>query len=136
MRRAGGKFLVGRGEGRGTRWISDREIIERDVRYGGHHFKSLPVVLGRAEGVYCWDTEGRRYTDLLAGFATVSQGHSHPRLLEAMRDQLGKIAHTSRAFYTEPHGELAEYLTRLTGYERFIPMNTGESLPTRRRLQR
>ncbi|XP_011497407.1 PREDICTED: ornithine aminotransferase, mitochondrial-like [Ceratosolen solmsi marchali] len=125
MRHLDRRLLISQGEKLRSRWLSSRKIIERDERLGGHHFKSLPVVLRRAEGVYCWDTEGKRYIDLLAGFATVSQGHSHPRLVEAMRDQVAKLAHTSRAFYTEPHGELAEYLTAITGYERFLPMNTG-----------
>ncbi|XP_058799345.1 ornithine aminotransferase, mitochondrial-like [Phymastichus coffea] len=102
-----------------------REVIERDERRGGHHFRTLPVVLARAEGVHCWDLEGRRYVDLLSGFATVSQGHSHPRLVAAMREQCGRLAHTSRAFYSEPQGELGELLSRVTGYDRFLPMNTG-----------
>lgn len=111
---------------KGGRSLSTQEIIERDEKYGGHHFKTLPVVLERGEGVYCWDKDGKRYIDLLAGFATMSQGHSHPRLVEAMRDQVGKIAHTSRAFYTEHQGALGDYLSKLTGYDRFLPMNTGE----------
>lgn len=107
------------------RTLSSQEIINRDDKYGGRHFKTLPVVLTRGEGVHCWDKDGKRYIDLLSGFATMSQGHSHPRLVEVMRDQVGKLAHTSRAFYTEPHGELGEYLSRITGYDRFLPMNTG-----------
>lgn len=107
------------------RCLSSGELIERDDRYGGRHFKPLPVVLARGEGVYVWDVEGRRYLDFLAGFFTVSHGHSHPRLVKVMRDQVGKLAHTSRAFYSEPHGELAEYLSKLLGWEKFLPMNTG-----------
>ncbi|KAJ8681934.1 hypothetical protein QAD02_017726 [Eretmocerus hayati] len=107
------------------RQLSTQEVIERDDKYGGRHFKTLPVVLVRGEGVHCWDIEGKKYVDLLGGFATMSQGHSHPRLVQVMRDQVGKLQHTSRAFYTEPHGELGEYLCKLTGYDRFLPMNTG-----------
>lgn len=110
------------------RFLSSKELIERDSKYGGRHFKPLPVVLARGEGVYLWDVEGKRYLDFLAGFATVNQGHSHPRLVKVMREQAGKLAHTSRAFYSEPHGELAEYLTKLLGWEKFLPMNTGKSL--------
>nr|XP_003705904.2 PREDICTED: ornithine aminotransferase, mitochondrial [Megachile rotundata] len=107
------------------RSLSSQELIERDKKYGGRHFEPLPVVLTRGEGVHVWDVEGKRYLDFLAGFSTVSQGHSHPRLVKVMREQVGKLSHTSRAFYSEPHGELAEYLTKLLGWDKFLPMNTG-----------
>nr|XP_031842770.1 ornithine aminotransferase, mitochondrial-like [Nomia melanderi] len=107
------------------RFLSSQELIERDNKYGGRHFKPLPVVLARGDGVHLWDTDGKRYLDFLAGFSTVNQGHCHPRLVKVMREQAGKLAHTSRAFYSEPHGELAEYLTRLLGWDKFLPMNTG-----------
>lgn len=107
------------------RFLSSQQVIDRDNKYGGIHFKQLPVVLSRGEGVYLWDIDGKRYLDFLAGFSTVNQGHSHPRLVKVMREQAGKLAHTSRAFYSEPHGELGEYLTKLLGWDRFLPMNTG-----------
>ncbi|KAG7200472.1 hypothetical protein KM043_001038 [Ampulex compressa] len=113
------------GSGGVRRLLSSQEIIKRDDTYGGRHFKSLPVVLTKGEGVYLWDSDGKRYLDFLAGFSTVNQGHCHPRLVKVMREQAGKLAHTSRAFYTEPHGELGEYLCKLLGWDRFLPMNTG-----------
>lgn len=108
------------------RLLSAQDIIDRDDRYGGRHFKPLPVVLSRGEGVFLWDVDGKKYIDFLAGFATVNHGHCHPRLVKTMRDQAGKLAHTSRAYYSEPLGALAEYLTNLLGWDRFVPMNTGE----------
>lgn len=105
-----------------------QEIIRRDDQYGGHHFKPLPVVLDKGEGANLWDIDGKRYIDFLAGFSTCNQGHCHPRLVKVMRDQCGKLHHTSRAYYTEMHGELAEYLTRLFKFDRFIPMNTGNKI--------
>ncbi|KAF7378922.1 hypothetical protein HZH66_015156 [Vespula vulgaris] len=108
------------------RCLSTQEIIERDDKYAARHFKPLPdVVLTKGEGVFLWDKDGKRYLDFLAGFSTINQGHSHPRLVKVMKEQAEKLAHTARAFYTEPHGELGEYLTKLIGYDRFIPMNTG-----------
>lgn len=101
------------------------EIIKRDDTYGGHHFKPLPVVLEKGHGVYLWDTDGKKYIDFLAGFATCNQGHCHPRLVKVMQSQCAKLHHTSRAYYTSLHGELAEYITRLLNFDRFIPMNTG-----------
>ena len=108
------------------RYLSVQEIIDRDQRYGGQHFKPLPVVLEKGEGTFLWDVQGKRYIDFISGFATVNQGHCHPRLVKVMREQTGKLTHSSRAFFTEPHGELAEYLTKLLGWDRFLPMNTGE----------
>lgn len=110
------------------RFLSFQQIIDRDDKHGGTHFKPLPVVLTRGEGVYLWDIDGKRYLDFLAGFSTVNQGHCHPRLVKVMRDQAGKLTHTSRAFYSEPHGELGEYLTKLLKWDRFLPMNTGVQL--------
>ncbi|XP_076759367.1 ornithine aminotransferase, mitochondrial [Xylocopa sonorina] len=107
------------------RLLSSQELIERDNKYGGRHFMPLPVVLARGEGVHVWDVEGKRYLDFLAGFSTVNQGHCHPRLIKVMKEQATKIAHTSRAFYSEPHGELGEYLTKLFKWDKFLPMNTG-----------
>lgn len=110
------------------RCLSTQEIIERDDKYAARHFKPLPdVVLTKGEGVFLWDKDGKRYLDFLAGFSTINQGHSHPRLVKVMKEQAEKLAHTARAFYTEPHGELGEYLTKLIGYDRFIPMNTGKT---------
>lgn len=108
------------------RLLSTQEIIARDEKFGGVHFKPLPVVLSKGEGSYLWDVDGKRYIDFLAGFSTVNQGHCHPRLVKVMREQCGKLTHTSRAFFTEQHGEFAEYITNLLGWDRYIPMNTGK----------
>lgn len=113
------------------RFLSSQELMDRDSKYGGRHFKPLPVVLEKGDGVHLWDTDGKRYLDFLAGFSTVNQGHCHPRLVKVMRDQAGKLSHTSRAFYSEPHGELAEYLTKLLGWDKFLPMNTGATTSPR-----
>ncbi|XP_033215708.1 ornithine aminotransferase, mitochondrial-like isoform X2 [Belonocnema kinseyi] len=107
------------------RYFTVQKIIDRDQKYGGQHFKPLPVVLKKGEGCFLWDIQGKRYIDFISGFATVNQGHCHPRLVNVMREQTGKLTHTSRAFFTEPHGELAEYLTKLLGWDRFLTMNTG-----------
>ncbi|CAG5088272.1 Similar to Oat: Ornithine aminotransferase [Cotesia congregata] len=110
-----------------NRFIStaQQEIIKRDEQFAGPHFKPLPVVLAKGEGAFLWDIDNKRYYDFLAGFSTCNQGHCHPRLVKVMRDQCGKLHHVSRAFFTELHGELGEYLTRLFGFDKFIPMNTG-----------
>lgn len=117
-------FSIARESGK-IRFLSSQQIMDRENKYGARYISPMPVVISRGEGVYLWDLDGKRYLDFLAGFSTGNQGHCHPRLVKVMRDQAGKCAHTSRAFYTEPHGELAEYLTKLLGWDRFLPMNTG-----------
>ncbi|XP_011167861.1 ornithine aminotransferase, mitochondrial isoform X2 [Solenopsis invicta] len=117
-------FSIIRKSGR-IRFLSSQQVIDRDKKYGSQHIKPLSVVITRAEGIFLYDIDGKRYFDYISGLAACNQGHCHPRLVKIMRDQAGKLTHTSRAFFSEPHGELAEYLTNLFGFDRFLPMNTG-----------
>jgi ornithine--oxo-acid transaminase len=116
------------------RFLSSHQIIDCNDKYDSLHNKPLPVVITRAEGVFFYDMDGKRYFDYTSGLGACNQGHCHPRLVKIMRDQAGKCAHISRAFYTEPHGELAEYLTKLLGWDRFLPMNTGVD-PLKKKLR-
>jgi len=77
-------------------------------------------------GVYVWDVEGNRYYDFLSAYSAVNQGHCHPRIVNALRDQAGVLSLTSRAFYSDLLGEYEEYITRLFGYQKVLPMNTGQ----------
>ena len=77
-------------------------------------------------GVYMWDVEGNRYYDFLSAYSAVNQGHCHPRIVSALRDQAGVLSLTSRAFYSDVLGEYEEFITRLFGYQRVLPMNTGQ----------
>jgi ornithine--oxo-acid transaminase len=105
--------------------MNTRDYMEREEKYGAHNYHPLPVVLQRGEGVYVWDVEGRRYFDFLAAYSAVNQGHCHPRLVKALSDQAAKLALTSRAFYNNVLGEWEEYMTKLFGYDRMLPMNSG-----------
>ena len=105
--------------------MNTRDYMEREEKYGAHNYHPLPVVLERGEGVYVWDVEGRRYFDFLAAYSAVNQGHCHPRIVKALADQAGKLALTSRAFYNNVLGEWEEYMTKLFGYDRMLPMNSG-----------
>ena len=105
--------------------MDTRYYMEREEKYGAHNYHPLPVVLERGEGVYVWDVEGRRYFDFLAAYSAVNQGHCHPRLVKALSDQAAKLALTSRAFYNNVLGEWEEYMTKLFGYDRMLPMNSG-----------
>jgi len=72
-----------------------------------------------------WDIEGRRYLDFLAAYSAVNQGHCHPRIIAAMKEQADRVTLTSRAFRNDQLGPLCAELCGLTGYSRFLPMNTG-----------
>ncbi|HKI90108.1 MAG TPA: ornithine--oxo-acid transaminase, partial [Draconibacterium sp.] len=90
-----------------------------------HNYHPLPVVLEKGEGVFVWDVEGKRYFDFLAAYSAVNQGHCHPKIIKALTAQAGKLALTSRAFYNNVLGDWEEYMTRLFGYDRMLPMNSG-----------
>lgn len=72
-----------------------------------------------------WDVEGRKYLDYLSGYSANNFGHCHPRIVDTLKTQAGTLHHTSRAFYSDVLGEYAEKLTKLFGYDRMLPMNTG-----------
>ena len=100
-------------------------VMSREEKWGGHNYAPLPVVLSRGEGTFLWDVDGKRYFDFLAAHSTVNQGHCHPKILAAMVDQASKLTLTSRAFYNDVLGEYEEYMTKLFGFDKLLPMNTG-----------
>lgn len=105
--------------------MTAQEFMDREARYGAHNYHPLPVVLERGEGIYVWDTDGKRYFDFLSAYSAVNQGHCHPKIVKAMTDQAQKLALTSRAFYNNVLGEWEEYVTKYFGYDKVLPMNTG-----------
>ena len=112
-------------------------FLELEDRYGAHNYHPLPVVLTRGEGVHVWDVDGKRYFDYLSGYSAINQGHCHPRIVEALIEQAGRLTLTSRAFYNDALGEYEAYMTKLFGYDRLLPMNTGvEAVETALKLAR
>lgn len=105
--------------------MTAQEFMDREARYGAHNYHPLPVVLERGEGVYVWDTDGKRYFDFLSAYSAVNQGHCHPKIVKAMTDQAQRLALTSRAFYNNVLGEWEEYITKYFGYDKVLPMNSG-----------
>ena len=99
--------------------------IALSEKYGAHNYQPLDVVIHKAKGVWVWDVEGNRYLDCLSAYSAVNQGHGHPRILEAAREQLERVTLTSRAFHNDQLGPLLEELCTLTGYDLALPMNTG-----------
>lgn len=102
-----------------------QHYLDLEEKYGAHNYHPLPVVLSRGEGVFLWDVDGKRYYDFLSGYSSVNQGHCHPRIQAALVDQAQKLTLTSRAFYSDLLGEYAQYITRLFGYDKVLPMNSG-----------
>lgn len=99
--------------------------IELEEKYGAHNYHPLPVVLEKGEGVFVWDTDGKRYYDFLSSYSALNQGHCHPRIINALVEQAQKLTLTSRAFYNNLLGEYEEYVTKLFGYDKLLPMNSG-----------
>ena len=100
-------------------------LIDIEHRLGASNYKPLDVVLSRGEGVYVWDTDGKRYLDCLSAYSAVNQGHCHPKIREAMIEQASKLTLTSRAFRNDQLGLLYEELASLTGAHKILPMNSG-----------
>lgn len=105
--------------------LGSRELIELEEKYGAHNYHPLPVVLERGEGVFVWDVEGKKYFDFLSAYSAVNQGHSHPRILNALKNQADKLTLTSRAFYNSELGKYEAFITKLFGFDKVLPMNTG-----------
>ena len=111
--------------------------LDLEDRYGAHNYHPLPVVLERGQGVYVWDVEGKRYYDFLSGYSAINHGHCHPKIVEALKEQAGKLTLTSRAFHNNLLGEYSQYITQLFGYDKVLPMNTGvEAVETALKLAR
>ncbi len=102
-----------------------RDFLSEADRWGASNYRPLPVVLERGEGVWVWDVAGRRYLDMLASYSALNQGHRHPRILQAARDQLDRITLTSRAFHNDQMGPFLRELCEAAGFEKALPMNTG-----------
>jgi ornithine--oxo-acid transaminase len=94
-------------------------------QYSAHNYHPLPVVLERGEGVWVWDVDGKRYMDMLSGYSALNQGHRHPTIVAAARDQLDQLTLTSRAFHNDQMGPFLRELCDATGFDRALPMNTG-----------
>jgi ornithine--oxo-acid transaminase len=102
-----------------------RELIELEENYGAHNYHPLDVVIERAEGVWVYDVEGKRYLDCLASYSAVNQGHCHPAILETLIEQAHKVTLTSRAFRNDQLPLLYKDLHQLTGFDMALPMNSG-----------
>lgn len=101
------------------------DYIQLEEKYGAHNYHPLDVVIDRAEGIWVHDVEGKKYMDCLAAYSAVNQGHCHPRIVNALKEQAGKVTLTSRAFRNSQLPLLYKELSELTGYPMVLPMNSG-----------
>ena len=111
--------------------------IALEDKYGAHNYHPLPVVLSKGEGVFVWDVEGKKYYDFLSSYSAVNQGHCHPKIVNALKQQADVLTLTSRAFYNDTLGEYEKYITDYFGFDKVLPMNTGaEAVETALKLCR
>jgi len=117
--------------------ISAQQAIDLENKHGAHNYHPLPVVLQRGEGVYVWDVDGKKYYDFLSAYSAVNQGHCHPKIINALKEQAGMLTLTSRAFYNDQLGQYEKYVTEYFGFDKVLPMNTGaEAVETAIKLAR
>ena len=114
-----------------------QEYTALEDKYGAHNYDPLPVVLAKGKGVFVWDVEGKKYYDFLSAYSAVNQGHCHPKIVDALKNQVDVLTLTSRAFYNDTLGEYEQYVTDYFGFDKVLPMNTGaEAVETALKLCR
>ena len=117
--------------------ISSKEAMNLESKYGAHNYHPLPVVFSEAKGVVVTDPEGKEYFDFLSAYSAVNQGHRHPHIIKALKDQVDRVTLSSRAFYNDRLGLFLEKLCAYTGFDMALPMNTGaEAVETALKLAR
>ena len=104
---------------------SSKKSIDLENKYGAHNYHPLEVVLNKGDGVFVWDVEGKKYYDFLSAYSAVNQGHCHPKIINALKDQASELTLTSRAFYNDKLGEYEKFITSYFGFDKVLPMNTG-----------
>ncbi len=113
---------------------SSKELIEMDNKYGAHNYHPIPVVISRAEGVWVYDPEGKKYLDCLSAYSSHNTGHRHPEIIKVLKEQADLVTLTSRAFHNDKMGPFLKKLCEVVGPHvsdpkksgiMALPMNTG-----------
>jgi ornithine--oxo-acid transaminase len=102
-----------------------QQLIEQTEKFGANNYHPLPIVISKAEGVWVEDPEGNKYMDMLSAYSAVNQGHCHPKIIQALKDQADRVTLTSRAFHNDQLGPWYEKICALSKKEMALPMNTG-----------
>ncbi|HEA70984.1 MAG TPA: ornithine--oxo-acid transaminase [archaeon] len=113
---------------------TSKELIEMDLKYCAHNYHPIPVVISKAEGVWVYDPEGKKYLDCLSAYSSQNTGHCHPEIIAVLKEQADKVTLTSRAFHNDMMGPFLKLLAEVVGPHindpndsgiMSIPMNTG-----------
>ena len=111
--------------------------MDIEQKYGAHNYHPLEVVISKADGIWVWDPEGKKYMDCLSAYSAVNQGHRHPKIIKALKDQADVLTLTSRAFFNDKWPVFAQKLSDFTNKDMILPMNTGaEAVETAIKLMR
>lgn len=102
-----------------------KQIIDQTEKFGARNYHPLPVVISKAEGIWVEDPEGNRYMDMLSSYSSVNQGHRHPKIIAALKEQADRVTLSSRAFHNDQLGPWYEKVSKITGKDMVLPMNTG-----------
>ncbi len=114
-----------------------QKLVNKNEQFGAHNYHPLPVVLQKGHGVWVEDVTGKKYLDFLAAYSAVNQGHRHPKIIQALKEQADLLTLTSRAFFSEKLAVFLERLCQYSGYEKALVMNTGaEAVETAIKLAR
>ncbi|GAB4542991.1 MAG: ornithine--oxo-acid transaminase [Anaerolineales bacterium] len=117
--------------------MNTQEFIKMEEQYGAHNYHPLDVVIEKAEGVWVYDVDGKKYLDCLSAYSAVNQGHVHPKILNALMEQAKRVTLTSRAFRNDQLPLFYKELSEMSGYEMSLPMNSGaEAVETAIKLAR
>ena len=100
-------------------------LITQELKYGAHNYKSLPICIKKAKGIYLTDTNNNKYLDFLSSYSAVNQGHCHPKIYNTLLKQANTLTLTSRAYHNDKLGSYMKFITNLFGYDKVLPMNTG-----------
>lgn len=104
---------------------ASQQAMDLENKYGAHNYHPLPVVLQKGKGVFVWDMEEKKYYDFLSAYSAVNQGHCHPKIVNAVKNQSETLALTSRAFYNDMLGKYEQFACNYFGFDKLLPMNTG-----------
>ena len=105
--------------------MNSKKSIELEDKYGANNYHPLDVVISKAKGSWVWDCEGNKYLDYLSAYSAINHGHLHPEIIKIMIEQGKRLTLTSRAFRNDQLGQFYEKICEATGYDMFLPMNTG-----------
>lgn len=105
--------------------LGSEQLMEMEHKFGAHNYHPLEVVISKAEGIWVENPEGKKFIDMLSAYSAVNQGHRHPKIIQALKDQADVLTLTSRAFFNDKWPVFAKKLSELTKKEMILPMNTG-----------